>query len=245
MKFKLLLFTLVFSCGFAFAQEDTIRTLLFTEWASGGQTETLIEITNVGDTPIEMGNFKLGKLTPYGETAAIIDLYNDPWFSNVWMFFPQRELQPGESFVICGDDDFQREQYYLHNRDDGSERPQQPELLEIADMVIHWAEPNGDETDSVTTFIPNSRGWSENVDQLNTSWHGRSGFYLEQHFENGDSVVIDQVNGVFDNNGKNQPWAGGEPDRGYNVAGVSNAGLTHVLIRKNFIKTGNFFIERW
>lgn len=242
MRLKLLLFSfIIIVSSIIHAQEDTIRTLMFTEWGSGGDTEFLIEITNVGDEPVEMTNFKLGKLSPYGDTDPIYDLYNDPWVSGNWLFFPQRELKPGESFVICGDDDYRREQYFLKNRsyNDASERPQQPELVSIADMVLYRPEPNGDATDSVTTFIPNSRDWSENVHQVGVSWHGRSGLYLEQHFENGDSVVVDQVNGVFDDDGKNQGWGGGEPDRGYDVAGVSNAGLTHYLIRKNVYKTGN------
>ena len=64
-------------------------------------------------------------------------------------------------------------------------------------------------------------------------------FYLEQHLPNGDSVVIDQVNGVFTGPNGNQQ---GPND----VAGYTRATENATLIRKFTIKQGNtdFFNAR-
>jgi hypothetical protein len=56
---------------------------------------------------------------------------------------------------------------------------------------------------------------------------------LEQHLANGDSVVVDQVGGVFDGDeGRNQNSA-------YDVAGVTEATYNTVLVRKSNVKIGN------
>ena len=50
-------------------------------------------------------------------------------------------------------------------------------------------------------------------------------FYIEHHVSDVDSFVVDQVNGVFDNEGKNFAQA-------YDVAGVTGATGNSVLVRK-------------
>ncbi|MFN2396613.1 MAG: hypothetical protein ABR597_13105, partial [Bacteroidales bacterium] len=85
------------------------------------------------------------------------------------------------------------------------------------------AEANGDETDSVSSFAM--------VETMSVS-QGRDCWYLEQHLENGDSIVIDQVNGNFDNAGVNFAQA-------YDVAGVVEATYSSLLVRKNKVKQGN------
>jgi hypothetical protein len=55
--------------------------------------------------------------------------------------------------------------------------------------------------------------------------NGRGAFYLEHHFAEGDSAVVDQAGGVFDDNGRNF-------DRAYDVAGVTNATGNSLLVRK-------------
>jgi len=39
MKLKFLLFAFLFSCGITYAQNDTIKTLIFTEFSSGGDVD--------------------------------------------------------------------------------------------------------------------------------------------------------------------------------------------------------------
>ena len=235
MKLKLLLFIFLLSCGILNAQNDTIKTLIFTQYSAGGDVGWHTEITNVGNEAIQMGDFKLVKLDPYVE-FQIFDEVNDEWGPNPnYFFFPERLLQPGESYVITGAVDFGPAQYKKRVPGfQGTEQEKNPEWYEVADLLIHWKEYRStpQDIDSVTTAMPNSKGWG-NISGILGHWRGRDGFYLEQHLPNGDSVVVDQVNGVFDNDGKNQD-AGG-----YDVAGVALASGTHTIVRKFNVKSGN------
>jgi hypothetical protein len=72
-----------------------------------------------------------------------------------------------------------------------------------------------------------------------TVWSGRDTWYLQQHFPNGDSLVVDQVNGVFDDtDGLNTKFNNAET-AGYDVAGVPRASFNAYLIRRFIIKEGN------
>ena len=161
--------------------------------------------------------------------TPILDVFNDPWIpqnsaNDTWML-PDVELAPGESFVITGAYDFGPRQYKLKPPGLGaSERPKNPEWYDLADLLLHFPETNGDETDSITTG-------RFHYNPMNV-WDGRNNYYLEHHFEEGDSAVIDQVGGVFDNNGRNF-------SRAYDVAGVVGATGNSILIRKAKFTTGN------
>ena len=104
------------------------------------------------------------------------------------------------------------------NRNNGIEL-----LISDNDAGKKEEEINGDETDSVTTLYPY---------QTMKLWGGSYCLYLEHHFAEGDSAVVDQVGGVFDDDGRNT----GDP---YDVAGVENATYIGPLIRKFKVKTGN------
>ena len=147
-----------------------------------------------------------------------------------FVFLPEVMLAPGESFVITTAFDFGPAQYDKKVPGFTNPRYKQPELYELADLLISVSEPKGDETDSVTTYISPKGGG--NFESAFTNWRGRSAWYLEQHLSETDSVVIDQVGGVFDNDGKNQ-------DIQYAVAGVEGAVANSVLVRKYSVKTGN------
>ncbi len=235
MKLKLLLLLILLSCGIVNAQNDTIKTLIFTQYAAGGDVGWHTEITNVGDEPIQMGDFKLVKLSPYVD-FQIFDENTDEWGPNpAYFFFPERMLQPGESYVVTGAVDFGPAQY--QKRVPGfqdTEQQKNPDWYEVADLLIHWKEYKStpEDIDSVTTAIPGSKGWGD-ISGILGHWRGRDGFYLEQHLPNGDSVVVDQVNCVFDNDGKNQD-AGG-----YDVAGVALASGHSTIVRKFVVKSGN------
>lgn len=231
MRLKLLLFTMLLSTGI-FAQ-DTIRSLVITEARMSGQPDNYIELTNMGDKAVNLKDFKLGTIRPW--SPAINNVFTDPWVSEAgqytrYIMLPDYVLEPGESWVITTAYDFAAEQYAKKTPgfEGGQQRPQKIQMYALADMLIHVGEPKGDATDSITR-----NEFGNNVAWMFENWNGREAMYIEQHLSDVDSVVIDQVSGVFDNNGQNQT-AGR-----YDVAGVTGATGTAVLIRKFTVKSGN------
>jgi hypothetical protein len=234
MKLRLLLFLMLIA-GILNAQEP-YRSLVITESRANASPDNYVEITNMGNQSIQLSEFKFGKVTPW--SPAILDLYNDPWVpGNEWFFLPERILEPGESIVITGAYDFGPRQYYKKVAGfEGSQRPKQIDIYDVADILLHFPEPKGDATDKRTTNADYRGG--TNIPETIGAWHGREGWYIEHHFAEGDSAVIDQVNMVFDRNGQNQGWPDA-PGAGYDVAGVAMATRTANLVRKYSVKTGN------
>ncbi|MBT3383265.1 MAG: T9SS type A sorting domain-containing protein [Prolixibacteraceae bacterium] len=229
MKLKLLLFLFLFSTGIINAQ-DTIRSLVITEARSDGQPENFIELTNMGDQPVDLSQFEFGLMRPWAN--PVLDVWNDPWTpeGNRFFMLPEVILQPGESWVITTAYDFGRAQYLKKVPGfEGNERQKQAEMYELGDYFVHVAEPKGDETDSVTVDDIYGDAYQWTFEE----WSGRGSFYIEQHLSETDSVVIDQVNGVFDNDGLN--FSAGF----YDVAGVTGATGNSTLVRKFGVKTGN------
>lgn len=228
MKLKFLLFLMLMTL--LLRAQDPYRSLIITEARMDQANNAYCEITNVGDEPVQLSQFKFGTITPWN--PPILDVWNDPWNPyHRYFFLPDRILKPGESFVIATAWDFGPRMYKKHVPGfENVERINQTEIYEIADILAHMAEPNGDKTDSVSSrALVETMGVSQ----------GRNCWYLEQHLVNGDSIVIDQVNGNFDDNGVNYAQA-------YDVAGVAGATYNSLLIRKNKVKQGNldFFNAR-
>jgi hypothetical protein len=234
MRLKFLLFLMTFSTVL-YAQEP-YRSLVITESRANASPDNYVEITNMGDQSVQLSEFKFGGLTPW--SPEILDLYNDPWIpGNDYFFFPDMILEPGESIVITSAYDFGPRQYYKKVAgSEGNQRPKQIDIYDVADILLHFAEPRGDETDSVTTNADYVGG--SNVTGTIAGFHGRDGWYIEHHFAEGDSAVIDQVGMVFDRDGHNQAWQDA-PGAGYDVAGVARATLLANLVRKYSVKTGN------
>ena len=225
MRLKLLLILGVIT-GILHAQEP-YRQLMITEAYTQSPVRDYAEITNMGNKTINLGEFKFGTLNL--SHTPILDVFNDPWVAqspaiDTWML-PDVDLAPGESFVITGAYDFGPRQYQLRPPGLGaSQRPKNPEWYDLADLLLHFPETNGDETDSITTG-------RFHYNPMNV-WDGRNNYYLEHHFAEGDSAVIDQVGGVFDNNGRNFSQA-------YDVAGVVGATANSILVRKAKFTSGN------
>ncbi len=223
---KLLLFIFLFSGIFLHAQQP-YRQLIVSEACNRDWDDSYIEISNIGNQAINLSEFKLGVLS--GSHARIYDLNNDPWIptSPSWYFMlPDRELAAGESFVIGQAYDFGRRQYAKRPPGTGAvEFPNKIGYETNADLLIHFPEDNGDETDSVSFH------W--NMLHL---WGGTSVVYLEHHFAEGDSAVIDQAYGVFDNDGRN---SSGDVQQGFNVAGVVGATYRGPIVRKAKVTQGN------
>ena len=232
MRLKLLLFAMLLS-GSILAQE-AYRGLVISEARLTGQMENYIEITNMGDQAINLKDFKLGTIRPWNE--AINDVYLDPWVpdNHRYIMLPDYVLEPGKSFVVASARDFQYEQYNKRTPGfEGGELPiTQKQMYELADLLINQPEPKGDATDSITR---DSRGID--ISWMFENWNGRECMYIEQHLSDVDSVVIDQVNGLF--NGAGDYEGNNDPSGEFDVAGVIGASGNSVLVRKFKIKQGN------
>jgi hypothetical protein len=223
MKLKFLLFLMLLT-GIISAQ-DTTRTLVITEVQMDRGSNAYVELTNMGNTTIQLNDFKLGNMDPWPAGINLVHDINQPWVSKSYAFLPDKILQPGETFLMAAAWDYGPEQYKRKVLGfEGNERPQQLEIYGIADFLRHWPEQTsyGDTTvlDSVT------RGFSPL-----TSLSGGICFFLEYHLPNGDSLIIDQVGGVFDDGGRNAPP--------YDVAGVEGATGNALLVRRYQVKEGN------
>ncbi len=98
-------------------------------------------------------------------------------------------------------------------------------IWSIADMLIHIEENNSIPAED-SVFWPGDEMFSDLC-------CGRSCFFIRQHISETDSVVLDQIVGIFDgDNGLNGAYP-------YDVAGVTDATDNSVLIRKFSVKTGN------
>ncbi len=222
MKLKLLLFTLIVSCGIMTAQ-DTVRSLIITEVSLWRADDSYIEFTNMGDSALHLKSFEFGRLDPWTE----------PWntSANNRFMLPDTVLQPGETFLIATVLDFNDEQYKIQKAKFGyspdyQEHMNHPIRWEIADMQIHIAEPNGDETDSI------SRIGDHDYSNTMITWGGRDTWFLVYYLPAGDSVLIDQFNGIF------TEANGTRVDGAIDVAGVTDATNNTILMRKFTIKTG-------
>ena len=148
MKGKILLF-LLFVSGLMHAQvvctypEGVITSLVITEARITSTNEMFFELTNIGSTPIRLGEFKFGQLPWQARSTPIQDLCNDPWSTSTheYIILPDRILEPGKSFVITTAFDYGPVHYkkYL-GRLGGSERPKQIEIYDIADKLYHRQE---------------------------------------------------------------------------------------------------------
>ncbi|MFY9153392.1 MAG: T9SS type A sorting domain-containing protein [Prolixibacteraceae bacterium] len=220
MKLKfLLLFLLVLGFNALVNAQTTkpYRNLIITEALTNDTRDNYVEFTNMGSETIDLGNFEFGHTSPWSPAPYAQE-------ANNFFMLPHKTLAPGKSYVIATAEIFGPKMWktdpthYL-------ERITKPELFILADQLLYVREANSTAADTVTPYY-----------NTMDCWGGRDTWYLRHHFEvDGlkDSVVIDQVGGVFDQaNGLNR-------DGAYDVAGVANATGTHVLIRKASVKTGN------
>jgi hypothetical protein len=88
MKLKLLLFQLFLMVGvLAYAQNDTIKTLIISEAHCGSPGRNYLEVTNMGTATVDLSMFEVGATRT-----------ND-YLGSGWRF-PAVMLAPGESYFI-------------------------------------------------------------------------------------------------------------------------------------------------
>ncbi len=222
MKPKVLLFSLLIFYG-ALNAQDTIKTLVISECRIDDVREAYVEFTNMGSDPIDLSEFEFGRIGAW--TSAKIDSMVPD--ANSWFMLPNVMLGAGESFVIAIAFDWQPEQW-LKDPTEYWRSGTKNELWWLADILLHYPEaPVADPTDSITPGY-----------QALETWNGRDCLYLRHHLSNGDSVLIDQVNGLFtDADGSN-------PDAGRtDVAGFTDATFDATLVRRFSVKEGNLDFE--
>ena len=246
MKLKLLLFllltTTLLSAQVVCEYPEGVNTsLVITEIRMRGTSNMYVEITNMSDQTIQLSDFKLAHLTPWSRTNPINDLCTDLWMNDTpnYMFLPNRTLEPGKSFVVTTAYDFRPWYYkeYLGRNPGGDERVKQEDIYAIADKLVHIQEPIEGVVfpgDSVTTPFNDPETLRARGDYASVFSGGQGNtVYLEHHYMDGDSAVIDQVGGVFDNNGRNFS------NLDYDIAGVFGGVSTSILVRKFKIDNGN------
>lgn len=212
MKFKLLLLCFLMSGGLLFGQ-TAYTGLIISEARIDDAHHSYVEFTNVGDQTINLSEFEFGK----------IDAWTVPWepSEDNKMMLPDTELAPGESFVIATVYDYAPKMWKVLP-DFYNERITKIEMLSLADIQMHRPESDGEAIDSVSE-----------KNNLMTVWGGRDCWYLEHHFAPEDSTIVDQVNGIFEEDD------GTSTDQANDVAGITDGSYSHLLIRKFSIKNGN------
>ncbi len=225
MRLKFLLFAFLLLGGVVCAQ-DTINYLVITEYRGDNTNRCYLELTNMGDKPVELNQFKIGHWGGGDKldyaTGKVTDTSPGYWIPGDIV------LQPGEAFVFAAVKEF-GPRMFAKGLEGFPERVNHPKTWEYADFLVHLPEEKGDETDLVT----------ENFYQpFNEQWGpGMNGFFIEQHFPDGDSMVVDQVVGMFTGvDGANLDRVSGS---GYDVAGVPQATGNSILVRRFNVKTGN------
>jgi hypothetical protein len=219
--YLLTLFLLTFFTPKLCAITDTIKTLIITEiYASNYQT-SYVELTNVGTEPVNLSHFKLASSDHTKVFPTTVPIRQ--------MMLPEVMLMPGSSYVIAYIADYYdnhgwKTVPWANIRKYGLDKTH-PEILAKLDTALYWDED----------LAGNQGG----LDSISISAHllgvlqYNNALFLEYHF-GGDSVVVDQA--------RFAPTSGGQPDRNeiYNaVAGVPNAYLKYVLVRKTNVTKGN------
>ena len=221
MKLKLLLFSLLLSCGILSAQ-DTIRTLLITEARLDRADDNYVELTNMGAAAVNLSQFEFGRVGPWTTPTDNFSPVDN------WFMLPDTVLQPGATYVIGVVADWQPKMERIDPFVYGF-RATKADMKNLVDLPVY-----NSETQHPGHIYKDSVSATQLVNTF-TVWNGRDCWYLRQHLSTTDSVVVDQINGNFS--------AGTRPAPNGNfaesVAGVENATNTCVLVRKFNVKTGS------
>jgi hypothetical protein len=179
-----------------------------------------VELTNVGATTLDLSQFEFGVVGPWTK----------PYLPGTggYMMLPNKLLAPGKSFVIAKVNDYVT-RMWAKSPDLFNRYESKPEMYKLADMQIHIKEASVTGPQSVDSVSPYA--------SIMTVWNGSYCWYLRYHYmlpgDIRDSVVVDQVGGIFDDTD------GTSKDVQHDVAGFTNATGNAVLIRKSNVTKGN------
>lgn len=227
MKRQLLMLILIsLAATFTYAQNDTVRHVIFTEWRGDAETHAYAEITNVGDSAVDLSRFTLNGMYPWSNAVnASSQAHMHTRLEGI--------LQPGESFVIVNVSD------RLTDFEEWNQRPHTKQgLIEAAEqkgLIINRLENEIFGEQGLVDDVSWDKYWALRL------WNGAYASTLWYNFDDGirDSVIVDNVNLLFSEVG-DYPFARLYPENweGHNVAGVFEATDDHILVRKANITTG-------
>jgi hypothetical protein len=226
-KLKLLLFTL-FCSGLMLGvlAQDTIRSLIISEWRGGPMYDNYIEFANVGTDTLDLSRFSLTWVNGGSGQFEVVD---GQWFVTAGFnaatgnYTLSGTLAPGETYLIMNvGDALGNDGMPWHNVD----------LIERADHIVHVSDTWGYHDQA----IPEWEIWGkDSIDnqqrQLIFNW-GTHANVLFYHLNDEDSVLIDGVNVYVDDDLHMIKEAN-------DVAGVPEATATHTLVRKANVLQGN------
>jgi hypothetical protein len=238
MKTKLLLLLILISFVGWLQAQDTIRSLIISEARFDEALDAYVELTNMGDSALHLKNFEFGVVHPWDARIDPTDI--NKWFNvgaDSWFMLPDTTLDPGKSIVIANIYDFNPKMWQVVPNH-WAQSITKPEIWRLADIQIKQPEVPVQPTfgDSVSTYS-----------DIGEVWQGRECWYVRYHntfWSNDpipilikDSIVTDQVGGIFIDPDGQQAWGG------KNVAGVLGATENSILIRKFSVKHGNIDFE--
>ena len=222
MKLKFLLFVFLLCAG-AISAQDTINYLVITEFRGTPTQLTYLELTNMGDKPVQLNQFEIG----HWGGGATLDYATGKTNRDGYMIPMDYLLQPGESYVFAAVAEYGPKKF-AQGLPGFPEKQTQDNMLTTADFLVYLVETPNDGTDIFTPGLSAP---------FNEQW-GANGFFIEQHFPNGDSIVVDQVMGMFTGaNGANLDRTAVVPR--FDIAGVTEGTANCYLIRKFSVKQGN------
>jgi len=224
---------------------DTIRNLVISEARMDEHHWSYIELSNVGSDPINLGSFELGNLTSWTLPWPLPDAENAdhavPEYLRIKL--PNKILWPGDCFVAGTVADLATKMVQIDPERWEGRLQTQEDIWDKLDLQLHI--PKTEWGDYTVAKFQNK--WKDGTDFDSVSpygasaletWSGRDVFFIRQHLAEGDSIVVDEVNGDFSRNGF-------PPVGPRDVAGVENATATHVLVRKYSVKEGDLFGDDW
>ncbi|MCK4922810.1 MAG: T9SS type A sorting domain-containing protein [Bacteroidales bacterium] len=176
-KNRLLLFTFIVTGLFSvvYGQEDTIRSLIFTEFSASTRTEAYMELSNMGSDTLDLSRFCVawvnGKGTQLDYTDGIWSVVDDINLGNKSRLWGT--LAPGDSYLIMN---------ALYDYAEIDTMPDEvsfrKDLYYLADLVCHDDDP-----------------WRSLLYQ----W-GQHAQVLYYRLDSGDSILVDQVKLSLDEN---------------------------------------------
>ncbi len=219
---------------FSMARINAQNTVIITEYRGDEMQQSYIELTNVGEDTVDLSRYTLGALH-IGRATATWDENDSIIITNLPGHHVKRlegKLGPDESYVAMNVSDLVTEEGTINHK---------KQLVKRSDLHVHLK----DGALSYPMSMPEYEVYP--FDSIDNDYHnlvrafgGQMGKALWYHYSEDDSMVVDLVNANWNKNAT--PIT--QFRSADNVAGVNNATLTHILIRKADIQKGNLEWEQ-
>ncbi len=210
LKTTFLTICLVLFSWIGIQAQDTIPDLIITEAQFNVQGMNYIELTNMGDTVMDLSRFSVEMYNTFREYWIQNE---DSWSKNSLRL--EGTLAPDESYVIST---------VMEGLTGGGQLSYRPKLAAVSDVHIYPVENLTPETQHLDSV-------SSRASQLFTIWGSRGVYTIRYYTPEGDSIIIDAVNHSMSPD--NFRW-----DGLLSVAGVPEAADEHILVRRHTITQG-------